>query len=63
MRIALLRAALITVLAGIACGCMSGDNIVKPQPDRASEINLELGIQHFKKGNLAEAKDRIDLPG
>lgn len=59
MRIALLRVSLIVLVAGSTVGC-GGDNIVKPKPDRASEINLELGIQHFKKGNLVAAKDRID---
>ena len=60
MRIALLRGSLIALVASSTIGCAGNDNITKPQPDRASEINLELGIQHFKKGNLSEAKDRID---
>ena len=60
MRIALQRVALIALVASSAVGCAGNDNITKPQPDRASEINLELGIEHFKKGNLSEAKDRID---
>lgn len=60
MRIALLRVSLIALVAGSTVACGGGDTLSKPQPDRASEINLELGIQHFSKGNLSEAKDRID---
>ena len=32
----------------------------KPKPERAAEINLELGIEHLRKGNLQQAKDKID---
>ena len=32
----------------------------KPQPERAAEINLELGIEYLRKGNLQQAKDKID---
>jgi type IV pilus assembly protein PilF len=31
-----------------------------PQPDRASDINLELGIDYYRKGNLSAAKEKID---
>lgn len=42
-------------------GCTTHSSALsKPQPDRASEINLELGIDYFRKGNLAQAKDKID---
>ncbi len=49
------------MLFGLA-GCISNSshNVTKPQPERASEINLEIGIEHFRKGNLPQAKERID---
>lgn len=31
-----------------------------PQPERAAEINLEIGMDHLRKGNLAQAKEKID---
>jgi len=57
----MLRASLIGFIAVSLLGCMGNSSqMSKPQPDRASEINLELGIEHFRKGNLSEAKDKID---
>jgi type IV pilus assembly protein PilF len=41
-------------------GCASNNNGQKPQPERAAEINLEIGIEHLRKGNLQQAKDKID---
>jgi type IV pilus assembly protein PilF len=42
-------------------GCAStNNNVTTPQPQRAAEINLELGIEHLRKGNLQQAKDKID---
>jgi type IV pilus assembly protein PilF len=42
-------------------GCAStNNNVSTPQPQRAAEINLELGIEHLRKGNLQQAKDKID---
>jgi type IV pilus assembly protein PilF len=32
----------------------------KAQPARASDLNLELGYDYFRKGKLQEAKDKID---
>jgi type IV pilus assembly protein PilF len=53
--------ALLGLIAGGMLGCANNSSqLSKPQPDRASEINLELGIGHFKKGNLSEAKEKID---
>ena len=59
MRFALAMIGLMTL--GLA-GCMSNssNNVSKPQPDRASEINLEIGIDHLRKGNLPQAKEKID---
>jgi type IV pilus assembly protein PilF len=52
----------LSLLACAVAGCASNSskNITNPQPDRASDINLEIGIEHFRKGNLAQAKDKID---
>lgn len=46
----------------VMTGCSSGptDRFSKPQPDRASDINLELGIDYLRKGNLSEAKEKIE---
>lgn len=54
-------AALLTAVVTLS-GCSSGpsDRFSKPQPDRASDINLELGIDYLRKGNLSEAKEKIE---
>lgn len=39
---------------------MSPSQLSKPQPERAAELNLEIGIEHLRKGNLQQAKDKID---
>jgi type IV pilus assembly protein PilF len=43
-------------------GCMSTQEkpLSKPEPERAAEINLEIGIDYLRKGNLQQAKDKID---
>lgn len=42
-------------------GCVNhSSELNKPQPDRASEINLEIGIDYLRKGNLNQAKEKID---
>jgi len=52
---ALIFAALLIV------GCVSTDpQKAKPQPERASDINLEMGIDYLRKGNLSQAKEKID---
>ena len=38
----------------------SGDQMPKAQPERASDLNLELGYDYFRKGKLQEAKEKID---
>jgi type IV pilus assembly protein PilF len=51
----------IGIVAFAISGCMTNSSeMSKPQPDRASEINLEIGIDHLRKGNLREAKEKID---
>lgn len=46
--------------ASLLAGCVTNDSVTRPQPERAAEINLEIGIDHLRKGNLALAKEKID---
>ena len=55
-----MRAAIVLVLALAAAACGGNDSVRKPQPERASDINLELGIDYLRKGNLNGAKEKID---
>lgn len=58
-----MKPAVIVLSAGLwlLAGCMStGSERSKPQPERAAEINLEIGIDYLRKGNLQQAKDKID---
>jgi len=50
-----------TSLLGLA-GCMTNTEkpLSKPEPERAAEINLEIGLDYLRKGNLAQAKEKID---
>src|SRR4051812_33544221 len=42
-------------------GCVSTDvQKAKPEPGRASDLNLEMGIDYLRKGNLSQAKEKID---
>jgi type IV pilus assembly protein PilF len=54
------RNAFLFVLLIAVGGCSSSQQLSKPQPDKASDINLDLGIDYFRKGNLALAKEKID---
>ena len=58
----MMRRALTTFVLTLAiAGCVgNSDKVTKPQPDRAAEINLEIGIDHLRKGNLVQAKEKID---
>jgi type IV pilus assembly protein PilF len=51
----------VVVLAAVA-GCMSTGPkpLSKPEPVRAAEINLEIGTDALRKGNLNQAKEKID---
>jgi type IV pilus assembly protein PilF len=49
----------VTPLA-VLMGCAATDQFSKPQPDRASDINLQLGIDYLRKDNLSEAKEKIE---
>jgi type IV pilus assembly protein PilF len=56
-----MKLAAIVTLALATAGCVSTDSkILKPQPERASEANLKLGIEHLRNGDLAQAKEKID---
>lgn len=46
-------------LAAALGGCVSESRFAT-QPDRAAELNMELGIEHLRRGNLAQAKERLD---
>jgi len=48
------------LLLGVAACTSTPNTLSTPQPERASDINLELGIDYFRKGNLAAAKEKID---
>jgi type IV pilus assembly protein PilF len=50
----------LSVCAASLAGCVSNDHVTKPQPERAAELNLELGIDHLRKGNLEQAKEKIE---
>ena len=50
----------LVALALQLAGCASNNNVTTPQPERAAEINLELGVEHLRKGNLQQAKEKID---
>lgn len=50
-----------TLLSCAVAACTSTRQpLSTPQPNRASDINLELATDYFRKGNLAAAKDKID---
>jgi type IV pilus assembly protein PilF len=52
----------LVILAFLLGGCTSNsnNNVTTPQPERAAELNLELGVEHLRKGNLQQAKEKID---
>jgi type IV pilus assembly protein PilF len=55
------RAATIVAIGVVfLAGCTSNSSGKTPQNEKAAEINLELGIEHLRKGNLQQAKDKID---
>lgn len=47
-------------LTAAMSGCVSSQPRFSTQPDRAAELNMELGIEHLRRGNLAQAKERLD---
>ena len=53
-------ATIVSIGLVILGGCTSNSQLSTPQPERAAEINLELGVEHLRKGNLKQAKEKID---
>lgn len=56
----MIRYSFLAIALIVVAGCSSSQQLSKPQPNKASDINLELGIDYFRKGNLALAKEKID---
>ena len=54
--------AAVVCLSWALTGCMSTKDkpLSKPEPERAAEINLEIGIDYLRKNNLGAAKEKID---
>lgn len=46
----------------VVLGGCAGDSNLRgtPQPERASDINLDLAIEALRKGNLAQAKEKLE---
>ncbi|HEY7640136.1 MAG TPA: type IV pilus biogenesis/stability protein PilW [Steroidobacteraceae bacterium] len=59
-RVATIVTGVLGVLVIFLGGCASSPPLGKSQPERAAEINLELGVEHLRKGNLQQAKEKID---
>ncbi|MGH8187443.1 MAG: type IV pilus biogenesis/stability protein PilW [Steroidobacteraceae bacterium] len=57
-----MKRAVMVLSAGLCllAGCTTTDSQRSKQPERAAELNLELGIDALRKGNLQQAKDKID---
>ena len=53
-------AAFASVLLLAACASNDRQSFGTPQPERAAEINLDIGIDYLRKGNLAQAKEKIE---
>jgi type IV pilus assembly protein PilF len=56
MRIALVCAS----FALSACVTEQTDQLPKPRPELASDLNLKLGYDYFRRGKLPEAKEKFD---
>jgi type IV pilus assembly protein PilF len=49
------------LVMGTLAGCMStSSGLGTPDAERAAAINLQLGTDYLRKGNLAQAKEKID---
>jgi len=55
-------AVLLSLGVGLLAGCMSHGPkpFSTPEPVKAAQINLEMGIDYLRKGNLNQAKEKID---
>lgn len=55
------RAATIVAIGVLVlAGCGTNPSGKQPQNEKAAEINVEIGLEHLRKGNLQQAKDKID---
>src|SRR5690606_39330364 len=50
---------LVAITIGFA-GCAGNSDKATVDPKRASEINLNLAVDYLRKGNLAQAKEKLD---
>lgn len=51
----------VVALAASLAGCMTtSDTLGKPDAERAAEINLQIGTDYLRRGNLPQAKEKID---
>lgn len=48
------------VLALAVAGCSTNQTKSPADPERASQINLDLAVDYLRKGNLAQAKEKLD---
>ncbi len=57
-----ITAGVIGALAFAVSGCVStGSTAESPaDPERASQINLDLAVDYLRRGNLAQAKEKLD---
>ncbi len=56
-----MRPTTIILLATIAVGFAGcAGNTSRGNPERASELNLNLAVDYLRKGNLAQAKEKLD---
>lgn len=60
IRLARLTLTALAALMLLGCAGHNPAEFSKPQPALASDINLEIGIDHLRKGNLSQAKEKID---
>lgn len=45
----------------VLAGCASNNNnVTTPQPEKAADINLDLGVDYLRKNNLPAAKEKIE---
>ena len=57
-----MKRAATTVAIGfvVLAGCGTNPTGKTAQNEKAAEINVEIGVEHLRKGNLQQAKDKID---
>jgi len=50
----------VTVLSCAISACSTTETLSTPQPIKASDLNMELGVDYFRRGDLATAKEKLD---